>query len=321
MSALRSENAERAEALHPMAQKVANSSARLKPLELCTPEEARAIREERGNPFAPPSAILAEINELEIPGSAGKLMARKYVPEFSGEGLRPALVFFHGGGHVVGNVEQYDTFAQQLAFQGDCIVISVEYRLAPETKSREIYQDGFDSFRWVFTNAELLGIDSSRIAIGGDSAGANLTIAVCLMCKEADVEMPKFQLLIYPATDYRMSYPSIDEFAEGYFLTKAGKQWFLSHFLEDASRADDPFVSSMLADVSGLPDSFVMTAGFDPLRDEGKAFADRLTEHGVTTRHVCYTDMIHGFVSFAGGIPAGMEALEEMGRELKRALS
>ena len=321
MSVFTSENAERASALHPMAEKVAQSSARLKPLEQCTPEEARAVREERGNPFAPVACELAEISDVEIPSSGGKLAARKYVPKFTDEGLKPALVFFHGGGHVVGNVEQYDTFAQQLAFQGNCIVVSVEYRLAPETKSRGIYQDGFDALRWVFSSAEILGIDSSRIAIGGDSAGANLTIAVCLMCKEANVDMPAFQLLIYPATDYRMSYPSIDEFAEGYFLTKAGKKWFRNHFLENDSRAEDPIVSAMLADVSGLPESFVITAGFDPLRDEGKAFADRLAEYGVQTRHVCYTDMIHGFVSFAGGIPAGMEALEEMGRELKKVLS
>jgi acetyl esterase len=321
MSILKSENAKRAEALHPMAEKVANASARLKPLEQCTPQEARSQREEKGNPFAPPACDLAEIRDLKIGSSAAELMARMYSPHFAQQGLRPALVFFHGGGHVVGNVEQYDTFAQQLAFHGNCIVLSVEYRLAPETKSRGIYQDGFDSFQWLVANAEALGIDGERIAIGGDSAGANLAIAVCLMCKQVEARMPAYELLIYPATDYRLHYSSIEEFAQGYFLTKAGKQWFRDHFLEDESRAKDPIVSSMLADLSGLPESFVITAGFDPLRDEGKAFADRLIEHGVACRHLCYTDMIHGFVSFAGGIPAGMDALEEMGGELKRVLA
>lgn len=321
MTTFTSENAERAAALHPMAEKVASASARLKPLELCTPQEARAQRKEKGNPFAPPACDLAEIENLQISSSSGSLMGRIYRPHFDYQGLKPALVFFHGGGHVVGNVEQYDTFAQQLAFHGNCIVISVEYRLAPETKSRGIYQDGFDSFQWVAANAETLGIDPDRIAIGGDSAGGNLSIAVCLLCKQAEAKMPAYGLLIYPATDYRLHYPSIEEFAEGYFLTKAGKQWFRGNFLEDESRAKDPIVSSMLAELSGLPESFVITAGFDPLRDEGKAFADRLIDHGVSCRHLCYTDMIHGFVSFAGGIPAGMEALQEMGRELKRALS
>jgi acetyl esterase len=118
-----------------------------------------------------------------------------------------------------------------------------------------------------------------------------------------------------------MGYPSIEEFAEGYFLTKADKQWFRSHFLESEERASDPLVSSLLADLSGLPPALVITAGFDPLRDEGEAFAQRLSDHGVEVEHVCYTDMIHAFVSFAGGIPAGMTALEKIGEQLQRVFS
>lgn len=320
-SILTSAVAERSQALHPMAEKVAKAAARQKPLQQCSPQEARANRQERGNPFAPKSCDLAEISEHEIPSRGGSLSLRRYLPQSDTTGLMPALVYFHGGGHVVGNVEQYDTVTQQLAFHGQCIVISVEYRLAPETKSIGIYEDCFDAYEWVVANCAELGIDKSRIAVGGDSAGGNLAIAVSFSCKQKNFPMPVFQLLIYPATDYRMSFASIDEFAEGYFLTKAGKQWFRNHFLEDESRANDPQVSSLLADLAGFPPAYVLTAGFDPLRDEGKAFADRLVEFSVAVKHVCYTDMIHGFISFAGGIPAGMAAIKEMGAELRKALA
>ena len=312
--------ARRADALHPMAEKVAKAAGRLKPLEDSTVEEARALREERGNPFAPPGCDLASMSDLVIPSRAGKLSLRIYRPIPGGETLEGALVFFHGGGFVLGNVEQYDSLSQQLAYHSNCIVISVEYRLAPATKSAGIFADGFDAYAWVYTNAEELGIDKNRIALGGDSAGGNLTIAVLLNCKKNQFPMPAFQLLIYPATDWTMSATSIDEFAEGYFLTKKGMQWFRGHYLESPERAYDHDVSPLLSDLSGLPAAYVLTAGFDPLRDEGKAFADRLASFNVAVEHVCYTDMIHGFVSFAGGIAAGMIALEAMGSVLERAL-
>jgi len=321
MTSLISDHAESAESLHPMAEKVAKAAAKMKPLEQCSPEEARAIRQERGNSFAPKTCDLKQISDHQIPGRSGSLNIRRYQPHSQSSSPQPALVFFHGGGHVLGSVEQYDTFAQQLAFLGKCNVFSVEYRLAPDTKSIGIYADGFDAFQWVMSNSAKLGIDSNRVAIGGDSAGGNLAIAVLLSCKQQSAPMPKFQLLIYPATDYQLGYPSIEEFAEGYYLSKADKKWFRSHFLEDEARSKDPMVSPLLADLSDLPQAFVLTAGFDPLRDEGKAFADSLERFGVSVKHVCYTDMIHGFVSFAGGIPAGMTALEQMGDELQRALA
>ncbi len=321
MSKLISSIAERAEQLDPMAAKVARASARQKPLSDCSPQEARAIREELGNPFAPEACELKRISDHSVPSSAGFLQIRRYEPLSDTDGLQPALLYFHGGGHVLGTLDGYDTVCQQLASLGNCLVLSVEYRLAPETKSAGIYQDGFDVYQWLRNNGEDLGVDTQKIAIGGDSAGGNLAIAITLNCKQEKFPQPIFQLLIYPGTDYRMDFPSIDEFAEGYFLTKANKQWFRSHFLESEQRASDPMVSSLLADLSGLPPALVITAGFDPLRDEGQAFAKRLKEYAVKVEHVCYTDMIHAFVSFAGGIPAGMTALEQMGQELRRVFS
>ena len=321
MTELISSVAERADEPHPMAAKVARASARQKPLCECTAEEARAMREMLGNPFAPPSCEMESIKDHWLPSSGGELRVRRYHPKSLSADLQPALLFFHGGGHVLGTLDGYDTFAQQLARLGNCVVLSVEYRLAPETKSAGIYQDGFDVYAWLLNSGEELGIDTGRIAIGGDSAGGNISIAVMLQCKQCKITQPNYQVQIYPGIDYQMGYPSIEEFAEGYFLTKADKQWFRSQFLESEERASDPLVSSLLADLTGLPPGLVITAGFDPLRDEGEAFAKRLSDHGVEVEHVCYTDMIHAFVSFAGGIPAGMTALEKIGEQLQRVFS
>jgi acetyl esterase len=321
MTELISSVAKRADEPHPMAAKVARASARQKPLCECTAEEARAMREMLGNPFAPPSCEMESIKDHWLPSSGGELRVRRYHPKSLSADLQPALLFFHGGGHVLGTLDGYDTFAQQLARLGNCVVLSVEYRLAPETKSAGIYQDGFDVYAWLLNSGEELGIDTGRIAIGGDSAGGNISIAVMLQCKQCKITQPNYQVQIYPGIDYQMGYPSIEEFAEGYFLTKADKQWFRSQFLESEERASDPLVSSLLADLTGLPPGLVITAGFDPLRDEGEAFAKRLSDHGVEVEHLCYTDMIHAFVSFAGGIPAGMTALKKIGEQLQRVFS
>ena len=316
-----SQEAECTEALHPMAQKVATAAARLKPLEDSTVEEARVLREERGNPFAPPACDLASIIDHEIPSRGGSIPVRLYKPLGNKKGLQPALIFYHGGGFVLGNVEQYDTFAQQIAFHSGCMVVSVDYRLAPDTKLTAIHEDGFDAYQWIRNNSAEWGIDQARLAVGGDSAGGNLTVAVLLACKRNQFPMPAFQILLYPSIDLAMSHASVEEFADGYFLTKAGMSWFRSHYLESEEQPRQPQFNYLTADLSDLPPAYVLTAGFDPLRDEGKAFADRLADFGVPVEHVCYCDMIHGFLSFAGGIPAGMEALEKIGIELRRALS
>ncbi len=315
----RTERAARSEVLEAMAAKIAESAAQLKQLQDCSPEEARAMRLERGNPFAPAACEGVEVIASAIPLANHSVPVRRYYPEgYVGEEL-PALVYYHGGGYVLGDVAQYDTLTQQIAHLANCIVVSVDYRLSPEVKSAQIFEEAFEVYRWLRMNGGEWGIDTNRIAVGGDSAGGNLSVAVCLSCKEDGYRQPDFQLLLYPAADYSLSFPSMDEFAEGYFLTKAGIVWFQEHFLEDASRTLDPKVSPLFADLDGLAPAFVLTAGFDPLRDEGEALADKLAVAGVPVRHVCYTDMIHAFISFAGGIEAGMEALEESATELKRA--
>ena len=262
---------------------------------------------------------IASVEDRAVAGPRGDVPVRVYRPEL--KDTPPVLVYFHGGGYVLGDVAQYDTLTQQLAERANCIVISVDYTLAPEAKSKQIFAEAFSVYRWLCENGLDWGVDTSRIAVGGDSAGGNLSIAVGLSCKSAHVRQPCFQLLLYPVTDYTMSFPSIEEFSSGYFLTKAGMEWFRTHFLENAERASDPMVSPHFADVAGLAPAFVVTAGFDPLRDEGVAFARKLSAAGVAVRHVCYTDMIHAFVSFAGGIEAGLEAIEESAMELRKAFS
>ena len=322
--------AARSDKLEAMASKVSESAAQLQQIQDASPQETRAARAERGNPFAPPAVEGVEVIESIVVHDAGETRVRRYYPSgcsfdfsqpFLGGSQRPALIYFHGGGYVLGDVAQYDTLTQQLAERANCIVISVDYQLAPEAKSKQIFTEAFSVYRWLCANGEAWGVDTSKIAVGGDSAGGNLSIAVGLSCKASQFPQPCFQLLLYPVTDYTMSFPSIAEFSSGYFLTKAGMEWFRSHFLEDASRATDPVVSPHFADVSGLAPAFVLTAGFDPLRDEGEAFARKLSAAGVAVRHVCYTDMIHAFVSFAGGIEAGLEAIEESAMELRKAFS
>ncbi|MDT8427538.1 MAG: alpha/beta hydrolase [Pseudomonadales bacterium] len=305
-----------------IAGKVADLASRQKPLEQCTPEEARELRESRGNPFAPDAVALKGIDDVYIPLPSGPMLARIYRPLTEAESYQPALVYFHGGGFVLGSVAGHDTLTRLLARNSGCTVISVEYRLAPECKSGDTIAEAFEAFCWLRAHATGLGLDARRFAIGGDSAGGNLAISVILTCLRQEQPLPCYQLLFYPITDWRLRTASIDEFATGFFLTRAGMHWFRAHYLETESLAEDPLRSPLLADeIDSLPPGLVITAGFDPLRDEGKAYADSLRAVGIAVEHLCYQDVIHAFISFAGGIEQGMDALHEAGRHLRTALA
>ena len=314
-----SDRAEQAAALEEVAAKVASSAAKLPQIEDGTPAQARAFRAERGNPFAPQACELHSIRDLDIPTRRGAVKARCYVPteDCIGGGC---LVFFHGGGYVLSTVDDYDTFTQRIAKHSGCTVFSIDYELAPDNKIKSIYQDGFDAYRWIVENAQQLGVDSDRVAVGGDSAGGNLTVALTLACKSQNYPMPKLQVLLYPSVDPTMSFPSVEKFAKDLFLTKGGMRWFRSHYLETPEQANDPELQFLQHDLSGLPEAFLITAGFDPLRDEAQAYCERLREHGVAVEHLCYTDQIHAFISFAGGIAAGEDALLRIGAKLKQSL-
>ena len=295
--------------VHPTAKAIADMA---EPLMGDDPAALRSSRPDE-NPLAPAKRELANISDKLLPGPGGNLPVRIYEPkEFTSQA---ALIYYHGGGFVLGNIDGHDTVCQTLAAESGYLVISVEYRLAPETKYPGAVEDSFFAYQWALDHAAELGLAPDRIAVGGDSAGGNLAITTVLKAQEAKIQQPSYQLLYYPVTDAACDTGSYTEFAEGYFLTKEAMEWFFDHYLSDPEHAKEPLCSPLRApDLSSMPDGIVITAGFDPLRDEGFAYAERLQKHGIKIPHYCFSDMIHGFISFAGGVEAGMTALE-MGAE------
>ncbi len=253
---------------------------------------AEAARESRRALMRPPTEDCYEILEVD----AGGVPARLYrsPPTFPVPGL---LVWFHGGGWVLGDLDSHDNICRTLTNRTGHSVLSVGYRLAPEDPFPAGLDDCIAATRWAYDNAARLGFDPDRLAVGGDSAGGNLAAVVC----HAAAMPIRFQLLVYPVTDARANTPSFTENASGYFLTASGMRWFIDTYVSgDDGTIDDPRVSPLLACDDALaagPPALVITAGFDPLRDEGVAYAERLTDAGVTTTHVHFPGQIHGFFS------------------------
>src|SRR5207253_5612509 len=286
--------------------------------ETVTPAEARALFMAGRPVLAPEPMPVAELRALAIPGPAGPISARLYRP--SAGGTLPALVFFHGGGWVVGNVESHDTMCRHLANRAGCVVVSVDYRLAPEHKFPAAVEDCFAATAWVAGNAASLGVDAKRLAVGGDSAGGNLAAVVSLMARDQGAPRLSYQLLIYPAVDAAMKHPSIESFAEGYLLTGATMRWFYEQYLRTPADAADWRVSPLAApDLAGVAPAFVLTAGFDPLCDEGDTYAARLAAAGVAVTHRRVADQIHGFAMNGKIIRAAEAALDETAAALKQA--
>lgn len=281
-----------------------------------SPEEARAMSAARPPLPGPP----VRMEDLEIDGAGGKIRLRLYYPEASGP--LPAIVYFHGGGFVIGTLEGHDGLCSSLAVETDCCVVSVDYRLAPEHKFPAATLDAYTALSWVHENADEIGVDHRRLAVAGDSAGANLATVAARESMERRGPSLRMQLLLYPVTDLRtMDTPSYQEFAEGHLLTRASMEWFRGHYLEDLAQADDPSVSPLASDaLVGLPPALVVTAGCDPLRDEGAAYAAAMTAAGVKTTLRNYEGMIHAFVSLAPFLDGGKRALLESAADLRRAL-
>jgi acetyl esterase len=237
-----------------------------------------------------------------IPVTGAALKFRRYRPlgvESAAAGGRlPTLIYYHGGGWVIGNIETHDSTCRRIANKSRCQVISVDYRLAPEHPFPTPIEDSLAAFRHIRDNAAVYEADPARLAVGGDSAGGNIAAVVCQDCKQTGEPMPAFQMLIYPATDARRQTPSRRLFADGYFLTQDLMDWFWKAY----APADA---------LSGLPPAFVLTAGFDPLRDEGRAYADRLIDAGVKTTYVNYPGTIHGFFSLTRFLKQGLKANDE----------
>ena len=208
------------------------------------------------------------------------------------------MVYFHGGGWVVGSIETHEAFTGFLAKELKAKIFSVDYRLAPEHPFPIPLADCEAAFNWVKDNAMDLGINPNRVSVGGDSAGGNLSASLCIKRKQEELSMPKAQLLIYPVTDLTLKHPSMDEMAEGFYLTKASMEYFRDNYLEDKELVKDPLVSPLFADdLSGHPPAVVVTAGFDPLRDEGDQYAQALRQANVEIYHRTHDSYIHGFVN------------------------
>jgi len=255
-----------------------------------------------------------------IPGAAGEIPARIYTPP--GTGPFPLLVYFHGGGWVIGNLEAYDATCRALTNAARCVVAAMEYRLAPEHKFPTAPEDCYAATQWVAAHATAIGGDPARLALGGDSAGGNLTAVVAQMVRDRGGPVLCYQLLVYPVTDHNYDTASYRENAEGYLLTRDAMVWFWNHYLRSPADGSNPMASPLRADnLRGLPPAMVITAEFDPLRDEGEAYAARLQEAGVPVTLKRYDGMIHGFFCLGTVLEQGKRALEDAAAALRTAFA
>lgn len=255
---------------------------------------------------------VASVGDGEFEGPRGLITFRAYRPHGAPAGPLPTLIYYHGGGFVIGNIATHDSTCRRLANKSRCQVISIDYRLAPEHPFPAPIDDGVAAFRHIRDNAASFGVDPTRLAVGGDSAGGQMAAVVCQTCRDAGEAMPAFQMLIYPATDSSKESGSRKSFAEGYFLSKALMDWFWKAYVPAGTDLADLRLSPLLAkDLAGLPPAFVLTAGYDPLRDEGRAYADRLIDAGVKTTYVNYPGTIHGFFSLSRFLTQGLKANDE----------
>jgi acetyl esterase len=302
--------------LSPKARAIVTEFERAPALAAMTPVQARG----GPTPLAAAPEAVGSVTARAIGGPAGPLDVRIYRPR---ETSRAALVYFHGGGWVLGSLEGADETCRALANRGGVVVISIAYRLAPETKFPGAVEDAYAAVRWVSSaeHATELRIDPTRIAVGGSSAGGNLAAAAALVARERGTPKIAFQLLSVPVTELRSTARSMDEFAEGYGLSRADMEWFGAHYIRDDADRDHPKASVLRADLRGMPPALVITAECDPLRDDGEAYAERLRSLGIAARYKRYPGMFHGFMGFPTALAEAADAFDEAGKALREALA
>lgn len=285
------------------------------PTHTLTPAQARSFYRDRRGFTQPEPPPMAEVQDL----MAGSVPVRLYRPTAT-QTPQPVLVYLHGGGWTIGDLDTHDVLCRQLARDGACAVVSVDYRMGPEQRFPAAVEDCVEAFAWVQAQAQALHLDASRMAVGGDSAGGNLAAALCLVQREAGRPMPAFQLLIYPATDMRAVAPSHTTNGQGYMLTNDSIHWYRGNYIGDQADWSDWRASPLLArSHAGLPPALVLTAGFDPLRDEGLQYANALSAAGVPTQYVCFERQIHGFITMGRVIEEAHTAVGLCGAALRRA--
>ncbi|MEK9658638.1 MAG: alpha/beta hydrolase [Chloroflexota bacterium] len=305
--------------LHPEVRKRLEAEAALGlplPWQI-TPEKARA---QRAAAAGLPGPQVGSVSDHMVETPNGTVPVRLYKPLNAGENPLPVLVWMHGGGWVIGSIASTDATARSLANAAGCAVVSVEYRLAPETKHPGPLADCYSAFLWTAISGAKHGLDTERVAVGGASAGGNLAAALALRLRNQLGPSPCFQLLVYPVTDARFETPSYQENAEGYGLTQRTMRWYWEQYLAAPDHADDPYAAPMRAEsLSGLPPALVQTAEYDPLRDEGEAYAARMAADGVPVQCTRYPGMVHGFFNTATPAPLTEQAVAEAATALRTA--
>ena len=307
--------------LHPQAATFLKQLADLNipPIEVVPIEQTRRVLI-LGAAVKMAPAELANVETRTIPGPDGApLRIRIYWP--IGQGPFGACLYFHGGGWVLNTIDTHDDLTRRLAAESGCVVVSVDYRLAPEHKYPAAIEDAYAALKWVSEHADELNVDPRRIAVSGDSAGGNIAAVLCLMTRDRGGPPIAFQALIYPITDCDFDRPSYCENADGYFLTMGQMIWFWRHYVASPEQMLEAYASPLLAEsLSGLPPALIQTAEFDPLRDEGEAYANALRAAGVSVQLRRYDGMIHAFVKRVDQFDAAMEAIREIGDALRRNL-
>lgn len=285
------------------------------PTHTMTPLQARKFYRDRRaftQPDPPPMAQVCDLSAAGVP-------LRLFRPHAANQTL-PVLVYLHGGGWTIGDLDTHDVLCRQLALEAACAVVSVDYRMGPEHRFPAAVDDCVQAFRWVLAHAAELQLDARRTAVGGDSAGGNLAAALCLVERDAGRPLPGFQLLIYPATDMRAVAPSHTTNGQGYMLTSDSIAWYRGNYLATPVEWEDWRASPLLAaSHAGLPAALVVTAGFDPLRDEGLQYANALSAAGVPAQYVCFERQIHGFITMSRVIDEALTAVGLCGVALRRA--
>jgi acetyl esterase len=292
------------------------------PYHQLSPKDARQMFRETRPASTPTPPAIGAVRDLTADGPLGPIPLRLYrpggVPATTPLG---ALVFFHGGGWVIGDLETHDALCRQLTAESGVSVVSVDYRLAPEHKFPAAVDDAWAATRWVVAHAGELGIDANRLSVGGDSAGGTLAAVVALQARDERAPSIALQVLLYPVTDVAGETRSYRDFAEGHLLTRESMRWFIAHYLKAPDQAADWRASPLRArSFAGLAPALIVTAGFDPLRDEGEAYAQRLREADVRVDAICYGGMIHGFVPMGRLIDTGNRAVSHIAASLRQAL-
>ncbi|MFA5120065.1 alpha/beta hydrolase [Zavarzinia sp.] len=308
--------------LDPQVQFLLALAAKRPPLDHLPVEDSRQVYRDMAYSFGGRARRVARVEERRIPGPGGDIPARLYVPENLPAGPAPLLVFFHGGGFVIGDREAYDLPCRRLADEARCLVLSVEYRLAPEHIFPAAIDDCIAVWRHVTAMPGDYGADPARIGVGGDSAGGHLSAVVSQQAKVLGLPLPRHQLLIYPVTDMTRDWPSHKTYGEGFLLTAELMTWFMAKFLPAGTDMADPRVSpGAVADLSGLPPATLVIAGFDPLQDEGRAYGEKLGAAGVPVKLIACDTLIHGMISLPGVVDAADRALSDIAGEIRRGLA